>query len=278
MANERRRQWPDTVDVAGIAVMSGSSDEVVRLAAEPATSRARLVFALHVGGLLTLHDPAFLRALDEADLVYADGAAVVLLAKASGHRQIRRSSTTDVGVPVLQEVSRRLGRSARVALVGGPEGLAPAAGQALEAAAPVEVVLAVNGYFEDDSEVLRLLKDTAPDIVLVGLGMPKEALWAYQRRTELPAAVVLTCGGWFGFLTGTERRAPKILQKTGLEWTYRLSQDFARLRRRYLLGALVVARLLPGQLGRRGRVGELQSPSEDPNAEGEGSHTHEGSG
>lgn len=242
------------VPVGGVQVVDASQHDVVRMGGQPAHDRARLIFALHVGGLLELGLDGFRNALKEADILYADGAAVVLLARIAGARRIERAPTTDIGVPVLQELSGRLGRPARIALVGGPVDLACRAGDVLSRAAKVEVVYTQHGYFQDDSEVLVSLRNHRPDAIVLGLGMPKEALWAYQYRDELPPSVVLTCGGWFGFLTGSEQRAPLILQRTGLEWTYRLRQHFPRLIGRYSRGALQVVRLIPSQLMRRREV------------------------
>lgn len=235
----------NTVPVGGVRVADASQRAVIEMAARPACARARLVFALHVGGLLDLEQAPFRHALDAADVLYADGAAVVLLAKAGGARQIERAPTTDIGVPVLKELSRQLMRPARVAVVGGPDGLADRAGEALVQLTGVEIVYTHHGYFRTDSDVLDALRELQPDVVVLGLGMPKEALWAHQHQDDLPPTVVLTCGGWLGFLTGGERRAPAVLQRTGLEWTYRLAQHFPRLIGRYSAGALKVARLLP---------------------------------
>lgn len=241
----------EIVRVADLPVADLRKEEVVRLAGQPASGRARLVFALHVGGLLHLDKRVFNRALSGADVLYADGAAVVFLARLAGARRMERAPTTDIGIQVLREVSRQLGRPAQVALVGGPSGLARDAGQVLSEEPGVEVVVTHDGYFSDDAAVLDLLHRASPDVVVLGLGMPREALWAYRHRDELPAAVVLTCGGWFGFLTGAELRAPLWLQRAGLEWTYRLAQDFTRLGGRYARGAFRVLTLAPGQLAQR---------------------------
>lgn len=237
--------------VASICVADLTQEEVVSTAAQPACEKARLVYALHVGGLLHLGDDDFVAAMENADLVYADGVAVVLLARAAGAGRLERAATTDIGIPVITHLAQELGRTVRIGLVGGPPGLAERAGTALEAAADAEVVLTADGYFDADEALLVSLRECKPDLVVVGLGMPYEAKWTFSHRKALPAAVILTCGGWFGFLAGEERRAPAALQRAGLEWTYRLRQDFSRLFPRYGRGAVAVARLLPGQLRSR---------------------------
>ncbi|WP_084485261.1 WecB/TagA/CpsF family glycosyltransferase [Serinicoccus marinus] len=220
-------------------------------AAIPATHGARLIYALHVGGLDSLSDPAFRRALEEADLVYADGAAVVLLARIAGSGSITRSATTDIGIPVIRELGRQLARTPRVAMVGGQIQTTNKAADALRAQVDCEVVLVENGYFDDDADLLERVNSVKPDIVVVGLGMPKEALWTHSRREDLPTALILTCGGWFGFLAGEEPRAPQLLRRTGMEWSYRLAHDFPRLRRRYAVGAWLTLRNIPRQLRER---------------------------
>lgn len=237
--------------IAGIRVADSTQQEIVEVAAKPAGDQPRLVYALHVGGLLHRHDSAFRSALDGADVVYADGAAVVLLAKAAGARRIQRAATTDIGVDVINVLSRNLGRPARLALVGAKPGVAERAARALTERSSAEIVLVADGYFDDDSALVTELRLAEPDMVVVGLGMPYEATWTHSRRTDLPQAVIMTCGGWFGFLAGDERRAPEWLQSIGLEWSYRLSQDFPRLFSRYSRGALEVAQLLPLQIRQR---------------------------
>lgn len=237
--------------VDGIQVVDASRHQVVEAAGRPAHARARLVFALHVGGLLHRGDEEFRVALAAADLVYADGAAIVLLAKLAGARRIERAATTDIGLGVISTLSVELGRPVRLALIGGEPGLADAAAHSLRASSPVTIVMTSHGYFEDDHAIFSSLRDARPDMIIVGLGMPREAKWSYLSQAELPSAVVMTCGGWFGFLAGRERRAPLLLQRTGLEWSYRLLQDFPRLFSRYALGSVAVARLIPGQLKQR---------------------------
>ena len=78
--------------------------------------------------------------------------------------------------------------------------------------------------------------------------------WAVQHRTELATGLVLTCGGWLGFLVGQEARAPVIAQRLGLEWAFRLLQSPRRLASRYLRGAVATAWLTAvGLLGRLAR-------------------------
>ena len=104
--------------------------------------------------------------------------------------------------------------------------------------------------------MLERLRNARPDVVVVGLGAPREMLWVDEHLTELPPALVLTCGGWFGFLTEAEKRAPLWMQSAGLEWSYRVAQAPQRLAGRYARGlgttGLLAARMLRARAGRSG--------------------------
>ena len=74
----------------------------------------------------------------------------------------------------------------------------------------------------------------APDVVWVGLGVPKQELWMARMRPRLQAPVLVGVGAAFDFLSGRKRQAPGWMQARGLEWLFRLSQEPARLLPRYL--------------------------------------------
>mgnify|MGYP000350740255 CR=1 FL=1 len=203
--------------------------------------RCWVTFALHVGGLNSRRDARYVAAMRSADLVYADGMSVVMLARLAGARSIERSGTTDLGWTVLRALNDALGRPARVALVGGPPGLTERAGQVLEREAGVDVVFTDHGYHDDWDESLAALRGLDCDVLVVGLGAPFEMVWVEEHRAALPACAVMTCGGWFGFITQAERRAPMWAQRAGLEWAFRLMQSPGRLWRRYAVGVVSTA-------------------------------------
>jgi N-acetylglucosaminyldiphosphoundecaprenol N-acetyl-beta-D-mannosaminyltransferase len=225
--------------VGPFQVLDATRSEAVRRIVDLAVdspSGPVLVYALHVGGLNARRDRVFVDAMRRADLVYADGGSVVWLARLAGAAVIERAPTTDAGWDVLRGLAERLGRPARVALVGGPFGLAERAGAALTAGAPVQVVHTDHGYHEDWTRSVRALRAAAPDVTLVGLGAPGEMVWCQEQRDALPPGLVMTCGGWFGHLSGEERRAPRLLRHSGIEWVARLAQSPRRLGPRYARG------------------------------------------
>ena len=228
----------DAVRVGDFQVANASRhavvDRIVRLAERP--SGPTLVFALHVGGLNDRHDQAFVSAMQEADLVYADGGSVVWLARRAGADRIERAPTTDIGWDVMHRLREKLGRPLPRARSGD-----------------TETVVTVDGYQQEWRRPLAAVREAAPDLTVVGLGAPREMVLCHQWRDELPATVVLTCGGWFGHVVGDERRAPRLLRRSGLEWIARMAQQPRRLGPRYAKGIVSTAAVAVEQ--RRGRGG-----------------------
>lgn len=246
------------VEVGPYLVADVSRSDLVERICEEWLSNSSIVpttaFALHVGGLNSRRNEAFVESMRAASVVYADGSSVVGLAKAAGAKHIERSATTDIGWDVLQYLGERLGRKPRIALIGGPPGLAERAGAVFDEAGVAQVLLEEHGYHCDWDGTLARLRELQPDVCIVGMGAPREMIWVSQNLGRLPPSLVVTCGGWLGFVVGDERRAPGILQSAGLEWTSRLVRDPQRLMGRYALGAASCLFLLPTALRARARV------------------------
>ncbi len=84
-------------------------------------------------------------------------------------------------------------------------------------------------------EAAALIDRAEPDIVWVGISSPKQDRWMACMRPRLKAPVIIGVGAAFDFHSGTVRQAPRWMQRSGLEWTFRLATDPARLWRRYLV-------------------------------------------
>lgn len=218
----------------------GVVDAAVQLALDTNLGPKR-AYALHVGGLNHRRDRAFIDEMNSGDLVYADGGSAVLLGRIAGARSIQRAPTTDIGWDILRRLSAQLRRSARIAMIGGPQGLALRAAGALEAGHAGVVVFTAHGYQADWAAVVEEMRGIEIDVLLVGLGAPEEMLWVGRWLDKLPPALVVTCGGWFGFLAGDEHRAAPLFRRAGLEWIGRVAQSPHRLGGRYAKGAWTTA-------------------------------------
>ena len=220
------------VEVAeGISVLDATQNqllgEILRAYDESQRGgRQHIVTAVHVGGLVARREPGYLEALAASEVVYADSAAVVLIAKLRGAMNIERSPTTDIGIPVLVALAEHIGRPLRIALVGGKGDRAASAAEHLATVVSVEITYTGHGFrtSAEWGELWEEFVESRPDVVILGLGAPRETIQAVAlRRHDIPG-LVLTCGGWFGFLAGEEKRAPQVAQSAGLEWVFRLLQ------------------------------------------------------
>ena len=100
-------------------------------------------------------------------------------------------------------------------------------------------------FVSGGSDLLALVKDQVarPDVLVVGLGAPKQELWVHKHRERLTAKVALCVGATIDFLAGERRRAPAWMQEAGLEWLYRVASEPRRLAARYAKDALIFPRL-----------------------------------
>jgi N-acetylglucosaminyldiphosphoundecaprenol N-acetyl-beta-D-mannosaminyltransferase len=87
---------------------------------------------------------------------------------------------------------------------------------------------------QERMEVVARIKDSKAHAVILGLGCPRQEVWAYEYRNDL-SIPILAVGAAFDFFAGTLLQAPKVLQDAGLEWLYRLIQEPKRLWRRYII-------------------------------------------
>lgn len=246
---------PAVVGVGPFSVAACSQAELVSCIVNwPLAQGPAVMCHLHVGALNHRHDEEFVAAMAQADMVYADGMATVLIGRAAGSTDLERAGLTDIGHLIISQLGLTLRRPVRLALLGGPEGLARSAGEVLEQMHDCVMVQESHGFQDDSqwSEVLNETRAATPDIVFVGLGMPREASWTQQFKAELPPALILPAGGFFGHVAGDEKRAPALAQKLGLEWMWRVGQAPKRLASRYAKG-LVTTVILSAQALRRRR-------------------------
>jgi N-acetylglucosaminyldiphosphoundecaprenol N-acetyl-beta-D-mannosaminyltransferase len=183
--------------------------------------------------------------LCRCDLVVADGMPVVLASRLLGLPLRERVTGSDL-VPRLAQ------KKYRIFLLGSrPEVSALAAQRLEEMGAQVVGRLSPPptplAEFDNDS-IAAAIEKADPDILLVALGSPKQELWIHENRNRLKVPVCIGVGGALDFLAGAVSRAPGWMQNAGLEWVYRIWREPRRLARRYLKGALSMARYFPMQL------------------------------
>ena len=189
-------------------------------------------------------NPALSNAIQQAELVIPDGAGVVLYLKLLFHQQVQRCPGIELAESLLQNTE------ARVFFYGGaPEVAAKAAEMWRQKVPDLKIVGTQHGYIspEEAEQFQQTLSQLQPQLILVGLGVPRQELWIAQNRYLCPNATWIGVGGSFDIWAGTKSRAPAWLANNNLEWLYRLYQEPWRWRRMLALpqfaGKAIVYRL-----------------------------------
>lgn len=248
---------PPRFNVLGVRVHALSLTEARdRLLSVRGQSCRGCVYATGVHGVSEAQTDPALRALyNRAWLNVPDGMPLVWLGRWHGHRAITRVYGPDLMLTVC-DAGRAIGLTHY--FYGGAPGVAELLRDKLTARFPG---LAVVGTFTppfralSTAEFAALERDVAakrPDIIWVGLSTPKQERFADAAAARLDAGALVTVGAAFDFHSGRVRQAPLWMQRSGLEWFFRLCTEPRRLARRYLVNnPLFVARTLAQLTGLR---------------------------
>jgi len=164
-----------------------------------------------------------------------DGVGVVIASRILGAPLKERITGTDfVGELAKMSISNGF----TLFFLGGEPGVAENAQKSLESRYPgIAVVGTAHGFYQDFSPVINQINCLSPDILMVCLGNPKQEEWIQHNFNRLNVKVAFGNGGALDFAAGKVRRAPNFVQSIGLEWLFRLFQDFSirRIRRQFRL-------------------------------------------
>lgn len=116
----------------------------------------------------------------------------------------------------------------------------------------LNIVYSRNGYFNNDEDIIEEIKQKAPDIVLVGLGSPRQEEFITKLKTQLQGAAMVGIGGAFDVFSGLIKEAPKIYQKLGLEWLYRTILQPERFKRIFPVLPLFLMKCIISNIAKKG--------------------------
>ncbi len=233
----------DRISVCGIPVDAVDQQEAVALVGKAVDHREFFqISTVNLQYLVNARRRHEVRTtLKNAELNIADGAPIVWLARMRGGRLPGRVAGVDLLLGIAREAAAK---GARLFLLGGANGVAESAAAVLRARFPA---LLITGTYEppktsleavDSEAIIGRISEAGADILVVGLGHPKQDLWIAANRDRLPVSVAIGIGGSFDIIAGRFRRAPEWAQRSGLEWLCRLVQEPRRLFARYVTCAL----------------------------------------
>ncbi len=168
-------------------------------------------------------DEAFMKRLNSADLMIADGIGVVYGAKIVRNPLPERVAGFDLLKRIFPDMAKR---GLSLYLLGAKPGVAEAAGKKLEEEYPGIVIAGVHdGYFKEDAPIIEDINEKKPDLLLVCLGFPKQENWIAQNRDKLSVKAMIGAGGCLDVFSGMTERAPDFYCNHGIEWLYRLKKE-----------------------------------------------------
>jgi len=175
--------------------------------------------------------------VNSAEIATPDGMSIVWASKLLGHQKIDQVTGTDL---MLAFSSLSAEKGYTHFYYGGADGVPDKLAENMIKRFPA---LKIAGVYsppfrtltdEEDNAIVEMINNVNPDIVWVGLGMPKQELWIGEHFGRIKAPVMIGVGAAFDFISGKKKRSPKWMQHAGLEWLFRLVQEPKRLWRRNL--------------------------------------------
>jgi N-acetylglucosaminyldiphosphoundecaprenol N-acetyl-beta-D-mannosaminyltransferase len=183
----------------------------------------------------------------EASMVLADGAPLVAASRLLRKQLPERVAGSDLVPQLFANASATL----RVFLLGAAPGVAEIAAARIKERWPAVFIVGIYsppiGFERDEFEnrrILKMIEAASAELLILGLGAPKQEIWAARYRQELSVKVAICAGATIDFLAGHRRRSPRWMRRVGLEWFHRVCAEPRRLARRYARDAWVFPQLL----------------------------------
>lgn len=183
-----------------------------------------------------------------ASLILTDGKPLLWIAKLYGTQIKEKISGSDL-FPLLCDMAAK--KEYKMFFLGAAEGVAAKAAENLKkrySGLQVAGTYSPPYGFEKDAleikKIAEMIKEAQPQILIVGLGCPKQEKFIWNNREYLNVPVSLGLGASFDFEAGNIKRAPRWMQKCGFEWLFRITQDPKRLFKRYIIDDMKIIKLI----------------------------------
>ena len=253
------------LDVLGCPLDVVTMDEAVDRCEEAISSRRYLQhMSVNAAKLVALRDdPEMRRMIASCDLITADGQSVVWAVRMLGAKLPERVAGIDLMTRLLAAAEAN-GYGVYV-LGARREVLDTALARLRERYPRLRLAGSRDGYYAEDeaAAVSEEIRGSGADILFVAMSSPRKEYFLGERGASLGVPFTMGVGGSIDVIAGLTRRAPPLLQRTGLEWAYRLAQEPRRLARRYLTtNARFAAMVLRALVTRRGSAAVCPPPGE----------------
>lgn len=248
-ARNTDHNYPALATIDGQDINLATLDQAISATVGRANAGAGFrLFTLNLDHLVKRReDAAFRAAYADADFISADGAPVAFLARRKSPG-VERTTGADLVVPLCAAAARN---DLPVALFGSNIATLEKSGAELTSRCPGLVIAHCEAPpygFDPTSPAAEAaaarIAASGARIVFVALGAPKQELFAAHIKRHAPGLGMVCIGAALDFIAGTQKRAPALFQKTGLEWLWRLGTNPARMLKRYIASARMLVSLL----------------------------------
>jgi N-acetylglucosaminyldiphosphoundecaprenol N-acetyl-beta-D-mannosaminyltransferase len=243
----------EPVDVFDWTIEPTRMGDVVRTLRRP-SDQPRLVMTVNVALMwMAARDDRLGRIVQDSAIRVADGMGVIWAWRALGRRLPERIAGIDLMVELIAAAAAD-GRS--IYLLGAQQAVIDRLEVVLLERYPdLQIAGSRNGYFGagDHEDVVADVKGSGADLVFIGMPSPFKEVFAADHLDDFGADLVMGVGGSFDVIAGFVPRAPSLLQRTGLEWAWRLACEPRRMWRRYAVTNAWVARQVVARTIRRRR-------------------------
>ena len=182
-------------------------------------------------------DPRLKQSVNNSDLINADGQAVVWASRFLGKPLKERVAGIDLMTNLVESAHKN---GHKIFFLGAKEEIVKQVVNVYSKKYSEKLIAGYrNGYFraEDEGKIAQEIADSGANILFVAISSPKKEIFLYKNKTILkPVNFIMGVGGSFDVVAGKVKRAPRWMQKSGLEWFYRLVQEPNRMWKRYLGG------------------------------------------
>jgi N-acetylglucosaminyldiphosphoundecaprenol N-acetyl-beta-D-mannosaminyltransferase len=246
-------------DMLGISVHTLTLSDLKAIVKEAIKSDQRCVVGHHNLHSVYLyhHDLKMQAFYDRAQYIYMDGMALLWFGKVLGYpfRVEHRLTSLDFIRPLMADAVRQ---GWRIFYLGSKPGVAERGAEVMKEESPGLQISTAHGYFSMDPDsnenrkVLDLINAYRPNLLMVGMGMPRQEHWIVDNVDNLQVNVVMSIGALTDYLAGEQSTPPRWMGPLVLEWAFRLFNEPGRLWTRYLLEPWFVLWLLLRGWAKRG--------------------------
>lgn len=236
---------PNSYNFLGVRVDDVTMDQVIKQVST-AISTKKPYNIITVNPELVMaatKNSEFKDVIASADIVTPDGIGLVIMGRLTGRRLHERVTGVDLCDRLADEANIK-GWS--IYLLGAAPGVAQQAAVNLQKKYPNLKIAGTSSADPDDASVNDIKNNiisSKPDILLVAYGSPTQELWIQKYREQFDPMVTIGVGGSFDFIAGSAKRAPKLVQKIGLEWLWRLILQPKRFKRMLALPKFAILSL-----------------------------------